>query len=147
MCLYVDADSVATVVESDLEVYKVVSRLDNRTDYQAMYHKYFYSIGETHSSTLCKEMSGYIPELLPYSKLVGETYSIGRVEEGLHSFVNYEDAVAAVKDRSILAVLRCKIPAGSEYYGGKVVGFGSDHSVILYDSYASDTLTVVEEIA
>jgi hypothetical protein len=72
---------------------------------------------------------------------IGETYKSklikygSSIEEGIHSFENFEVAnyfTISVKDR---IVAKCIIPKGSEYYVGEYDG---------YVSYASDTLKYVE---
>ena len=75
---------------------------------------------------------------------------VGTVERGLHSFASLEDAKKfAYSDMRIdtHVVLRCVIPAGSEYYTGlwayKNYMFGRG---FLVDSYASSTLKVIEEV-
>jgi hypothetical protein len=84
--------------------------------------------------------------LTPYQDVeikIGETYKSelikydSLIEEGIHSFENFEVAnyfTISVKDR---IVAKCIIPKGSEYYIGKYSNNG-------YVSYASDTLKYIE---
>lgn len=81
--------------------------------YATLYRRFPIEIGETYTSKLNK-----------YGNVVGE---------GLHSFVNYKDAI----NDGPGVVVKCIIPKGSNYYLGK---FNNR------DSYASDTLKYVEII-
>ena len=67
------------------------------------------------------------------------------VEDGLHSFVNKEDAIDFAKSTILfgeqICVVRCEIPAASKFYRG-TWSFGLNHRAI--PGFASDALLPVE---
>ena len=159
MCLYTVIDAKPDVAESDIEVYKVVKRaLDGRLI--APYQKTEYVIGESYTSEFsfdrdvicnfdeeCVRFKDYGNSFKNHATGVEEMI-VGTVERGLHSFASLEEA-KAFRDVSYRSdnhvVLRCV--AGSENFKG--IWPYQNHffgPVCVVDSYASNSLKVIEEI-
>ena len=173
MCLYIKPDAEPSIAESDIEVFKVVTKAtilhyaDNSTKvaYKSPFQGMQYHIGAEYESNVVKDtldvydnprFSGLMDIAVARADS-DEVFDVGRVEEGLHSFQSYDDAVRFIHyrlTRSLFggptnpirnyAVLRCVIPAGSEYYKG-VWPYGV-FNMNYVDSYASSALKVIEEI-
>lgn len=169
MCLYTTVGAASSVAENDIEVYKVVvvhlhlsmiAGTDTRiskTIFKSPYMGYTYNIGDTYSTELgvdTSKVASYFfgSHLMPLASVDGGMMRIGIVDEGLHSFASLDDAIAyrnlRAKDEDV-AVLRCVIPAGTEFYSGKWAHRTDIPGVVgikVIDSYASAALTVIEEI-
>lgn len=172
MCLYTTPDVEPSIAENDIEVFKVVSKAtilhytDNSVTvvYTSPFQGMKYHIGAEYESHLVND----ILEVCDDERFSGlmniavaradndEVFDVGCVEEGLHSFESYEDAVQFAVYRLTryvnggpsrfggkYAVLRCVIPAGSKYYKG-LWPYGV-YKLNFVDSYASSALKVIEE--
>lgn len=169
MCLYTVVDAVPSVAEHDIEVYKVV-KVSNYLGssgngvagrfYRSPYMRHYYDIGETYKSGFSSykrmlhlyhqyEFANNVTELLTTACDGGA--HIGIVERGLHSFASLDEAkgfcgICHHDGEGQYAVLRCVIPAGTEFYSGRWVHRGTGTSLVYVDSYASSALKVIEEI-
>ncbi len=126
MCLTINLWSTKKTAKKDIRCYKILVHRDSK--YHSPYMTSSYGIGETKSSALAKPVYAGFPWF--WQK---------EVEEGLHSFAKYSDAVIFIKMHGWFGMKICNaiIPRGSEYYAGRF-GFNK--------SYASNKLRVIGEV-
>lgn len=116
MCLKLKSISFKRLALTDKICYKFLES-DCKGGYETPYRYLEVTIGETYKSTLRRT-------------------ECNEIEEGLHSFANYEDTKRKADNFSCV-VAKCVIPRGSWYYKGEFSG---------YKSYASNQLKYVEII-
>lgn len=116
MCLKLKGFSIKRLALTDKICYKFLEN-DGKGGYETPYKYFDVVIGETYKSTLRRTVCN-------------------EIEEGLHSFADYEDT----KNKAYTfgcVVAKCVIPRGSWYYTGEFSGC---------KSYASSQLKYVEII-
>lgn len=119
------------VAEEDIVCYKVLRRVRGlgfhalRITWASPYQQFVYKFGKTYNAQMECEYR--------YQDIRNRTGSgyLWRVEEGLHTLVNREDAEEYIWGDVFTAI----IPKGAKYYVGHVSGN--------LESYASDTLIVL----
>ena len=128
MCLILEKDSIKTITYTDIVAYKVVERIRTRrigqSDifYRSTFYNFDYEKDVVYNGQLRESRS---------------VYSHNRViEDGFHSFACLEDAKRSAV--SYFAVVKCIIPAGSEFYKGKGIDFTPQ--------YASNKIVIKEEV-
>ena len=171
MCLYIENDAELSVATKDIEVYKVLTReydpitsQYSNTVFVSPYMYYHYRLDREYTSELSLDYEYYDDDTL--SIMFGENshkllknsnvnvdgcVHVNTVELGLHSFSTKEAAIGFISSRmcsNMHAIVRCVIPAGSKYFTGMWVytDFAHDARHVTVDSYASDTLHVLEVV-
>lgn len=117
MCLQLKRFSIKRLALTDKICYKFI-KYDYKGRYVTPYQDFRVSIGKTYESKIRKT-------------------SFNEIEEGLHSFANYEDCKGKANTFYNCVVVKCIIPKGSWYYIGKFSN---------YKSYSSNRLKYVEII-
>lgn len=134
MCLILEKDSVKTVAHTDIVVYKAVVKMSH-TIKQASY-------GFLHSETYYRSLLfdfDYEKDVVYCSELLKTVSLYTRrpiIEQGFHSFACIEDAKRSAEN--YFTVVKCIIPAGSEFYKGQGIDFTPQ--------YASNKIMVKEEV-
>lgn len=127
MCLILEKDSIETITYTDIVVYKVVERVRTRVGqsdvfYRSPFYRFDYEKDVVYCGKLRKLVSPYSGDLT--------------VEDGFHSYERLEDAERNTGPLGI--VVKCIIPAGSEFYKGK--------GIDLTSQYASNKIMIKEEV-
>lgn len=128
MCLILDKDSIKTIAYTDIVVYKVVARVRSRRPglpdvfYRSLYYNFDYDKDVVYSGELRRTVSLYSHNWI--------------IEDGFHSYARLEDAMCITE--GYYTVVKCIIPAGSEFYKG--------HGVYGTTEYASNKIVIKEEV-
>lgn len=124
MCWVTNSKPEAHVADSDIKVYKIVTKTPCKNIVNSLYCVYTYKIGKLY------EMEERIIPGLVLSGTNGKSYAI---KEGFHSYATFEKAkmefeeviaYALNPNVNMLVITECIIPEGSRYYindGGEVV--------------------------
>ena len=125
MCLILEKDSVKTIAYTDIIVYKVVTRVKPRRSnvfYRSLYYNFDYYKDVLYCGELHQTVSPYSCNWI--------------IENGFHSYARLEDAMCIAED--YYSIVKCIIPAGSEFYKG--------HGVDFTQQYASNKIVIKEEV-
>lgn len=134
MCLILEKDSVKTVAHTDIVVYKAVVKVQHtikqafcgfmhsETYYRSLFYDFDYEKDAVYCSELRQTASLYTRRPI--------------IEQGFHSFARIEDAKRSAEN--YFAVVKCIIPAGSEFYKGQGIDFTPQ--------YASNKIIIKEEV-
>lgn len=127
MCLILENDATKIITHVDIVVYKVVERVRTRVGqsdvfYRSPFYRFDYEKDVVYCGKLRKLVSPYSGDLT--------------VEDGFHSYERLEDAKRNTCPCGI--VVKCIIPAGSEFYKG----CGIDGT----PQYASNQIIIKEEV-
>lgn len=134
MCLILEKDSIKTIAHTDIVVYKAVVKVSHtikqtfcgfmhsETYYRSLFYDFDYEKGVIYHGALMKSTSLYTRRPI--------------IEQGFHSFACLEDAKRSAEN--YFTVVKCIIPAGSEFYKGQ----GIDYT----PQYASNKIIIKEEV-
>lgn len=134
MCLILEKDSIKTITYTDIIVYKVVIKrqhtikqafcgfMHSEIYYSALYYDFNYDKDVVYCGELYQTVSLYSGNRI--------------VENGFHSYARLEDAICIAE--GYYSVVKCIIPAGSEFYKGR----GIDGTI----QYVSNKIVIKEEI-
>lgn len=171
MCLYIKESGSAVKSDEDIVVYKVVTTTRTLTarwnsmynpetvgGYYSPFWGHVYTVGELYNAQIGVERINYDVATLKRWHLdsfyqIGEEecrFTVPVIEQGLHSFANYSDAQEFINNRGdklyVYVILKCMIPAGSVAFLGKWTYNYAVSTYCTIDSYASESLRVIEEM-
>lgn len=127
MCLILENDATKMITHTDIVVYKVVTRRRTRSMKSDMFYRSpFYLFDYEKDVIYCGKLR------ISVNILSGDR----TVEDGFHSYERLEDAKRNTCPCGI--VVKCIIPAGSEFYKG----CGIDCT----PQYASNKIIIKEEV-
>lgn len=137
MCLTVNRDTTVMYADEDIVCYKLLNKFKSSSGqgyrYFSPYWGFMYLLGKNYVTTM--KAHEYLRD--------GQLF----VEQGFHSFFRKEDALDSF-ERVVgdnfgrnLALVRCVIPAGSEYYVGTW-----NVKRKLYDNYVSNSLRIEGDV-
>lgn len=132
MCLRVENEATVKIAQEDIVCYKVMRK--SILGLLSPYKQERYNLKE-----LKKAVIGKL-ELFPIFSFYGhDPLQFKAIEEGLHSFMELEEAVAFMGGGDFYVICSATIPKGSEYYEGRfdIVRTLKNNS---YKSYVSNQL-------